>query len=435
MPDPTPPPDLLKLEVDRLRLENQELHRELRRLGRPSALLRRVAEVAYADLRARVRRRRAAHALAPDTAAPAPSFRPYVVRRIGTPAPASVRPRVLHAIGNFYTGGSPRLVVDLVERLSDGYDQTTVVRDAPPEPHYVGLALRQAPSFRSWREASALLRRLRPDLVHVHYVADRRHGYGRADWDWYAALMQATEDFGCPALENVNIPVAPYFSDAVRCYVFVSDYVRGLFGRTGDRNVTIYPGSNVELFSRRGGEGPPEGCLGMVYRLEKDKLDETAIDVFAEVLRRRPGTKALIVGGGRFLESFRARVAEANVADSVVFTGYVPYEALPELYEQMTVFVAPPHTESFGHVVPLALSMQIPVAAYAVGALPEILGPEATLAPPGDVDALASRVVELLDSPDRRRRIGAAGRDRARQLFSVERMAAEYRALYDELLT
>jgi glycosyltransferase involved in cell wall biosynthesis len=341
---------------------------------------------------------------------------------------------VLHAIGNFYTGGSPRLVVDLVERLGDLYDQPAVVRDTPPEPHYVGLDLHPAPQVGSTRDAVALLRGLRPDLLHVHFLGHHRHSYGRADWAWYDALFRAADELGCPVLENVNVPVAPYFSDAVRCYVFVSDYVRGLYGRAGDRNVTIYPGSNFELFSRRVHDAPPDGCVGMVYRLEADKLDESAIDVFIQVLRRRPGTKALIVGGGRFLERYRARVADAGLDGSVVFTGYAPYEALPDLYEQMTVFVAPPHRESFGHVVPLAMNMEIPVAAYAVGALPEILDAEGTLAPAGDVDALAGKVVELLDDPERRRRIGAASRERAERLFSVERMVAEYRALYDELL-
>ena len=142
----------------------------------------------------------------------------------------------------------------------------------------------------------------------------------------------------------------------------------------------------------------------------------------------------MIVGGGRFLEPYRTRVAEAGLDGSVTLTGYVPYEALPKLYGEMTIFVAPPHTESFGHVVPLAMNMEIPVAAYAVGALPEILGNTGSLAPSGDVDALAARVVELLDDPERRRRIGRASRVRAEQLFSVETMAAKYRDLYDELL-
>jgi glycosyltransferase involved in cell wall biosynthesis len=172
----------------------------------------------------------------------------------------------------------------------------------------------------------------------------------------------------------------------------------------------------------------------MVYRLEKDKLDESAIDVFIEAIRRRPHTTATIVGGGRWLEPYRERVQAAGLADAFSFPAYVAYEELPSYYSRLSVFVAPPHTESFGHVVPLAMSMGIPVAAYAVGALPEILRDQRMLAAPGDVTSLAETIVELLDDPSLRRELGAANRERARRLFSVEKMAADYEKLYEELL-
>jgi len=422
----------LKRELDALLAENQELHVERSRLDEVPFLLRGIAKVARRSLRRRLpRRSKPSGEVGQASADFATSFRPYTVRSV--PAAAVDRPRVLHVIGNFYTGGSPRLVVDLIEHLGDRFEHVTIVRDLPPQPHYVGLELHALPSL-DQRRAADVLRRLRPDLLHVHFLGHHRHPYSQADWDWYHGVFGAAAEYGCPVVENVNIPVAPYFSDVVGCYVFVSDYVRQIFGRDGERNVTIYPGSDFELFSRRGEATRPRDCLGMVYRLEKDKLDESAIDVFVEVLRRRPGTKALIVGGGRFLETYRARVASAGLADAVTFTAYVAYEDLPRFYEQMSVFVAPPHSESFGHVVPLAMNMGIPVAAYDVGALPEILGTDEVLAPAGDVDALAAKVVELLEDPDRSARIGEANRERAQRLFSVEKMAADYRALYDDLL-
>jgi glycosyltransferase involved in cell wall biosynthesis len=434
MAEHTPSDELLKRELDRLRAENQRLHAMLRRFDEGSFLLRKLVRVGRRELGARVPALRPESAAVPqpDAANFPTSFRPYEVRQAR--ASAGRRPRVLHAIANFYTGGSPRLVVDLVEQLGDRFEQVTVVRTTPPRPHYVGLEIQAMPEIKNRRAALTLLRRLRPDLIHVHFLGHHQDRYGRADWDWYEPLFSAAEAYGCAVVENVNIPVAPYFSDAVGCYVFVSDYVRSLFGRQEDRNITIYPGSNLTLFSRRAGVVPPDGCLGMVYRLERDKLDETAIDIFIEALLRSPEAKALIVGGGRFLEPYRARVEQAGLADAFTFTAYAAYDELPRLYEQMSIFVAPPHSESFGHVVPLAMGMAIPVAAYSVGALPEILGNDDALVPPGDVGALAAKVVELLPDRDRRLHMGAANRERAERLFSVEKMVADYCALYDELL-
>jgi glycosyltransferase involved in cell wall biosynthesis len=335
-------------------------------------------------------------------------------------------------IANLYTGGSARLVVDLVERLGT-FEHVVVVRTLPPKLHYVGLDTVETPSVSGAAEAFAILRRSKPDLVHVHFLGHDRDKYGRGDRDWYEPFFRAAETYGCPVVENVNIPVAPYISDAVSCYVFVSDYVRERFGRDGDRNITIYPGSDVDLFSQRS-DATADGRIGMVYRLEADKLDESAIDVFIEAVRRRPHTTATIVGGGRWLEPYRERVQAAGLAEAFTFPAYVAYEELPRLYAQFAVFVAPPHTESFGHVVPLAMSMGVPVAAYAVGALPEILGDARALAPPGDVVSLAAKIVDFLDDPGLRRELGTANRDRARRLFSADKMAADYQKLYEELL-
>jgi glycosyltransferase involved in cell wall biosynthesis len=361
----------------------------------------------------------------------ASSFRPYEAKVPSAPAGA---PRVSHVIGNFYTGGSPRLIVDLVERLGDRFAQTVIVRDVSSPPAYVGLDVETCPWFRTPDEALEALARSNPDLVHVHYVGPSFSRIGQGDWQWCVNLFRALERFDRPVVENVNIPIAPYVSDAVSCYVFVSDYTRERFGYPQSRCLTIYPGSDVETFSRNGDVGLADGCAGMVYRLEGDKLNLRSIDVFVEIVKRRPGTRALIVGGGPLLSRYQRAVAAAGVEAAFTFTGYVAYDDLRRHYEQMAVFVVPVHTESFGHVVPLAMSMGIPVAAYAVGALPEILGDSNVLAPPGDAGALAEIVCELLDDRPRRLSIGGANRERAVERFSVEAMAGRYAALYDNLL-
>jgi glycosyltransferase involved in cell wall biosynthesis len=361
----------------------------------------------------------------------ASTFRPYEAKVPSAPAGA---PRILHVIGNLYTGGSPRLVVDLVERLGERFAQTVVVREVSSPPAYVGLDVDMRPWFRTSDEALEAVAQSNPDLVHVHYVGPSFSRIGLGDWQWCVNLFRALERFDRPVVENVNIPIAPYVSDAVGCYVFVSDYTRERFGYPQSRCLTIYPGSDVETFSRGGDVGPADGCVGMVYRLEGDKLNEHAIDVFVEVVKRRPGTQALIVGGGPLLPRYQRAVAAAGVEAAFTFTGYVAYDDLRRQYEQMAVFVAPIHTESFGHVVPLAMSMGIPVAAYAAGALPEILGDSTVLAPPGDAASLAAVVCRLLDDRHLRLSIGAANREHAVERFSVEAMAGRYAALYDDLL-
>jgi glycosyltransferase involved in cell wall biosynthesis len=358
------------------------------------------------------------------------SFRPYRAR---TPNEVpSGRPRILHVIGNFYTGGSPRLVVDLIEGLSGRFEQSVLTRDAPSPPCYVGVDVRSRAWFVDSDDARSEIASSKPDLVHVHYLGEH---YSRLEGDreWYLRLFEGLEQYEAPVVENVNIPVPPHVSRAVDRYVYVSDFVRNRFGDGGTDSVTIYPGSDVERF-RRAGAQLPDDCVGMVYRLDEDKLDEHAIDVFVHVVRDRPRTKVLIVGGGPLRQPYVDATRRARVAKAFTFTGYVAYDDLPDLYASMSVFVAPVHSESFGHVVPLAMSMGIPVAGYEVGGVPEILGDPLVLAPPGDAAELARIVRELLDDPSRSTALGASNRERAVARFSVEAMVTRYGALYDELL-
>jgi glycosyltransferase involved in cell wall biosynthesis len=357
---------------------------------------------------------------------PAPDMRePYRVR-----APAAHshdRRRVVHAIANFMTGGSSRLIVDLVERLGQSYDHRVLTSYIPDPPAYTGIDIEKIDRNADLTSFTAHLTAQQPELVHVHY-------WGDCDHSWYAQVFSAAERLGYAVVENVNTPVQPYLSPCVVRYVYVSRYVRESFGSMTSRSEVIYPGSDFELFSRSDMEGVPDDCIGMVYRLERDKLNDESIDPIIQAVERRPGTRALIVGGGSLLECFRRKVEQAGLQSSFTFTGYVSYEQLPALYAQFAVFVAPVWQESFGQVSPFAMSMGIPIAGYRVGAIPEIVDNPAVLADPGDARGLAEVLVRLLDDRSERLIIGERNRRRAHERFSLEAMIESYRELYGGLI-
>ncbi|UUZ69979.1 glycosyltransferase family 4 protein [Polaromonas sp. P2-4] len=311
--------------------------------------------------------------------------------------------RVLHAIANFMTGGSSRLVVDIVEGLGHIYHQEVLTSFIPAPNAYQGVAVREC---RSPYEMVAFLKKFQPDVLHVHY-------WGDVDFGWYDKVFRAAEEIGCKVVENVNTPVVPYRCQIVQHYVYVSDYVMRSFGRSGESSVVIHPGSEVEFFSRKGTGDTPENCIGMVYRLESDKLSQQSIDVFIEVAKRRPDTKILIVGDGSFLLPYKQAVLAHEVANSFSFTGAVPYSELPNIYAQMSVFVAPVWKESFGQVSSFAMSMGIPVVGYRVGGLEEIVDDDELLVPAGDSDRLANIIIKLLDDRKMRHLIGERNRLRA----------------------
>lgn len=441
--EPASEEDRLRARIDLLRIEIQELHRIINRHALEErfagVLFVKGARVAYRRLRGRLRYLKYAirqRSFKVSGLADSPRFESYPVTPLHRQQPD--RPRVLHLIANFVTGGSARLVVDLIERLGHRYDQEVITAKLPVPPHYTGIRIVEHERFRESCDALAHIEARRPDLVHVHYVADPDAEYSARDWDWYDKLFLALEHYvrqhPCRIVENINIPVPPYISACVDRYVYVSEHVRERFGLYGAAALTIYPGSDLERFHRSADRIIPDDTIGMVYRLQPDKLDEQSIEPFIRAVQQRPGTRAVIVGGGYYLESYCNAVDRAGLSAAFTFTGYVAYSDLPSLLEQMSIFVAPVHSESFGQVSPFAMGMGLPVAGYAVGALEEIIDDGALLAPAGDSEALARLIVDLLDDRERRLRIGARNRLRAEQQFSVEAMTRSYESLYDELL-
>jgi glycosyltransferase involved in cell wall biosynthesis/SAM-dependent methyltransferase/predicted nucleic acid-binding Zn-ribbon protein len=340
-------------------------------------------------------------------------------------APASA-PKIVHAIANFMTGGSSRLVIDLVEYLGSQYRQSVLTSFNPDPPAYVGVDIEECRFPQDIGPLVAYFQRTRPDVVHVHY-------WGDCDEPWYAKVIEAAKHLGLPVIENINTPIAPHRSEAVVRYVYVSDYVRRVFGSPDAEHVTVYPGSDFGLFTRGPAEQAPSDCVGMVYRLERDKLNEDAIQPFIRMVQLRPQTRVLIVGGGSLYEPYREAVAAAGVADNFEFTGYVSYEQLPALYRRMSLFVAPVWKESFGQVSPFAMSMKVPVIGYDIGAIGEIVGAPSLLAPPADAEALARIAVDLLDAPENIHRLGEVQQRRAQDNFSIQAMIAHYARIYAEV--
>jgi glycosyltransferase involved in cell wall biosynthesis len=268
-----------------------------------------------------------------------------------------------------------------------------------------------------------LIDHYKPSFVHIHY-------WGDCDQDWYEHIFHACEAKGVPVIQNINTPVAPYASPAIRRNVYVSDYVRETFGKHDAQGMIIHPGSDLDHFSVSDLTDQSDDCIGMVYRLETDKLNSSSIDVFIKVAQLRPATRCLIVGDGSLKPIFEQMVARAGVSDQFTFTGFVPYQDLPSFYRQMSLFVAPVWKESFGQVSPFAMNMGLPIVGYSVGAIPSIIGDEKLLAQYGDSDGLAQLIIALLDDRPKRLEIGKRNHDKAQNEYSVAAMIKGYSDLY-----
>jgi glycosyltransferase involved in cell wall biosynthesis len=130
-------------------------------------------------------------------------------------------------------------------------------------------------------------------------------------------------------------------------------------------------------------------------------------------------------------------IAELGISDIVHITSGLSDAVLAALFASAEVACIPSLYEGFSLPAVEAMASGTPIVASRVGALPEVLGADgacAELVPPADVDALTHALGELLDSPEKRRSLGKAGRDRAVDVFSWEAVAAQTVRVYERAI-
>lgn len=114
----------------------------------------------------------------------------------------------------------------------------------------------------------------------------------------------------------------------------------------------------------------------------------------------------------------------SSVAGRITLAGRVPEDALEDLYARAHVFALATRYEGHGIVFDEALVRGLPIVSCRTGAVPDTVPPGAgLLVPPGDPQALAGALRQILADPDRHRRMAAAARAAGDRLPGWQDMA------------
>ena len=190
----------------------------------------------------------------------------------------------------------------------------------------------------------------------------------------------------------------------------------------------------AELDRVRRTYGLTERVILYVGTIEPRKNLPILIDAFAT--RRRSGDldhQLVCVGPyGWMSRGVDDLIARSRVADSIAFTGYVPFKDLPALYSAAEVFVYPSMYEGFGLPVIEAMACGTPVVTGRAAAVAEVGAHAVQQVGQIDADTLGEALVSLTRSPRRRAELSAAGLARARA-FSWMRAAHQTLDLYRDV--
>lgn len=146
----------------------------------------------------------------------------------------------------------------------------------------------------------------------------------------------------------------------------------------------------------------------------------------------------VIVGGGPERSALEQRVARLNLTKQIVFAGEVSDDELPRFYRAAQYTVLPSLTaqEMFGVTLLEAMATERPVITTALPTgvrevnAANVSGLEV---PVGDAGELRKAMRRLADDAALRQRLGASGRQRVLERFTIDRMIAGHLALYEEL--
>lgn len=291
-----------------------------------------------------------------------------------------------------------------------------------------------------------MLRKTGADVVHTHMFHADVYGLRAARRAGVRAAVSSRHD-------NMPFRRRPHYRYLTRRTLQLADriitishalarFVTDIEGIDAGRVTTIHYGFEADVAPaspppRAGSPNDREGgaVVGSVCRLVPQKGVDVLIDAFPLVLRRHPRATLIVAGDGPERAVLERRAATAGLGDRVVFTGWTNHAL--DVMAGCDVVAMPSRWEGFGHVALEAMRCARPVVASRVDAIPEVVQHEQTglLVPADDPEALADAIATLFDRPAWAAALGAAGRDRLRTCFSVERMVHQTADLYRRLPT
>jgi L-malate glycosyltransferase len=229
--------------------------------------------------------------------------------------------------------------------------------------------------------------------------------------------------------------------DAAIC---VSDAIRAMVIEDGVAEAsafTVHDGIQIEHVQSQPAAdvrkefwlAPGSLVVGNIAALVPHKGQRYLVDAAPAVVRALPDTHILIFGEGELEQALLRQIRHLGLEHHVRLVGF--RSDVLSLLKGLDLFVMSSITEGLGTSILDAMAASKAVVGTTAGGIPEAVenGVTGLLVPPHNSAALADAIVRLLQDESLRRRMGEAGLDRVRALFSVDRMVEGTLAVYERV--
>ncbi len=374
---------------------------------------------------------------------------------MATRPPRGHRPLfLLYLIYGFRIGGAERHLLDLCKGLDRRKFRPEIIyfhRDEQMLPEFLqeGIPSSLFPvkggelTFREIWRLSRLIKKLSPDIVHVHLFHASRFGAMAAFLAGVRQIVRTKHNVSDPETRpGKRDRIWRVLQSAILTRtVAVSQAIAEQVGTP----YVIYNGIDTDYFdpnlidpTERAGyaklfdvKGSP--IIGIAARLTKQKGHSVLLNAFSELLSDWPNAQLLIAGDGEELPTLELLSNKLNLTEHVQFLG--PIRNVREFLSVLDVFTHPSIFEGLGIAVIEAMSMGLAIVATKVDGLAELItdGVEGSLVEPNNPIALSKAMKRILSDPALRKNMGQRARKKAVGKFSVKTMIQKYEELYLDL--
>jgi glycosyltransferase involved in cell wall biosynthesis len=373
--------------------------------------------------------------------------------------------KILFLLNAYQDDGPGRLIYAVVKRLSREKDITcwtaALRRSGPLKERFEGLAvptkvikMKHIYQRKRFQELVDFIRGGEFNIVHTNIIRTDiigRYAARKAGVPIILSTEHGIHTWGVKGPLVGSITKHLYlkttrFTDRI---IAVSNFVKESLLKAGvpeKKIATIHNGVDLEKFSpstddernefvRYFSDEPVNHVVGGVGNLVTLKGHSYFIRAIPQILKTHPGCLFVFVGEGPLDKKLRAEVDRLGLSDKVRFLGRLS-TITGKVISSMEVLVQPSLTESFGLAVAEGLACGVPVVASRVGGLPELVkdGQHGFLVEPKSPEAIAERVLWLLDNKEEAEKMGQQGREFVSEHFDINTTVQKYLDLYRDLI-
>lgn len=173
--------------------------------------------------------------------------------------------------------------------------------------------------------------------------------------------------------------------------------------------------------------------VGIVARLEDVKNHKMFLKAASQISKKKQNVTFLIVGDGTLKQDLKKMCADLDIDQRVKFLGYI--DDITNVMNIIDIITLTSKKEALSLSLIEGMTLGIPTVSTNSGGPGEVIdkGISGIIVENDDIDQFSNAVISLLDDKDTKEKMGKAAKERAKDIFGIDKMNNELEKIYTEL--